>query len=138
MLPVYLADMDKRRERDNDIYAEFLSGNWVVNKHPSVPFCAIGADHALEHINRSKKVVGGLIGITLNANACNKFFLIASEMSRLTVDAEEMVGGIASTTKHLHALSQSTLTKQEHNIDLLKVTICRLTNPFVAVCDSST
>ena len=27
MIPVYLADMDKWRERDNDIHAEFLSGN---------------------------------------------------------------------------------------------------------------
>ena len=137
MIPVYLADMDKGRERDNDIYVEFLSGNWVVNKNPSVPFCVIGADHALEHINRSMKVVGGRTGITLNANARNKFFLTAPEMSRLTVDAEEMVGGIASTTKHHHASSQSILTKQEHNIDALKVTICRVTNPFVADCDGT-
>ena len=27
MIPVYLADMDKLRERDNDIYADILSGN---------------------------------------------------------------------------------------------------------------
>ena len=45
MIPVYLADMDKLRQRDNDIYAEFLSGNWDVNKIPSVPFCVLGADH---------------------------------------------------------------------------------------------
>ena len=69
--------------------------------------------------NRSMKVVGGLTGITLNANARNKFFFTAPEMSRLTVDAEKMVGSIASTTKHHHALSQSILTKQEHNIDAL-------------------
>ena len=49
MIPVYLAGMDKLRERDNDIYAEFLFGNWVVNKNPSVPFCAIGANHADTH-----------------------------------------------------------------------------------------
>ena len=67
--------MDKLRERDNDIYAEFLSGNWVVNKNASVPFCAIGAGHALEHINCSMKVVG-LTGITLNANARNYFHML--------------------------------------------------------------
>ena len=48
-----------------------------------------------------------------------------------------MVGGIASTTKHHHTLSQSILTKQEHNIDALKVTICRFTSPFVADCDGT-
>ena len=101
-----------------------------------MPFCAIEADHALEHINRSMKVVGGLTGITVNANARNKFVLTTSEISRLT-DAEEMVGGIASTTKHHHALSQSILTKQEHNIDALKVTIYRFTNPLVADYDGT-
>ena len=48
-----------------------------------------------------------------------------------------MVGGIASTTKYHHALSQSILTKQEHNIDALKVMICRFTNAFVADCDGT-
>ena len=48
-----------------------------------------------------------------------------------------MVDGILNTTKHHHALSQSILTKQEHNIDALKVTICRFTNPFVADCDGT-
>ena len=76
MIPVYLADMDKLRERDNDIHAEFLSGNWVVNKNPSVSFCAIEADHALEHINRSMKIVVVLTGITLNANARNYFHML--------------------------------------------------------------
>ena len=76
MIPVYLADMDKLRERDNNIYAKFLSGNWVVDKNPSVPFCAIGADHALEHINYSMNVVGGLTGITLNATARNYFHML--------------------------------------------------------------
>ena len=137
MIPFYLANVEKLRESDDDIYAEFLSRIWDVNNNPSVSFCAIGADYALEHINRSMRVVGGLIGITLNANARNKFFLTAPEMSRLTVDAEDMVDGIASTTKHHHALSQSILTKQEHNIDSLKVTICRFTNPFVADCDGT-
>ena len=73
---VYLADMDKLRERDNDIHTEFLSSNWVVNKNPSVSFCAIGADHALEHINSSMKIVGGLTGLTLNANARNYFHML--------------------------------------------------------------
>ena len=48
-------------------------------------------------------------------------------MSRRTVDVEDMVGGIACTTKRHNALSQKILTKQEHNIDALKVTICRFT-----------
>jgi len=55
----------------------FKGGNWVVNKNPCVPFCAIGPDHALERLNRSVKVTGGLVGITLNPSARVKFFLVA-------------------------------------------------------------
>ena len=74
MVPLYLAEMDSLPATDPDVFAEFLSGNWVVNKNSNIPFCALGADHALEHVNRSMKVQGGLVGITLNQTARNKFF----------------------------------------------------------------
>ena len=64
VIPLYLAEMKSLKETDLEIYNEFMEGNWVVNKNSDVPFCALGADHALEHINRSMKVTGGLVGIT--------------------------------------------------------------------------
>ena len=73
MMPLYLAEMDSLKTTDPDILQEFLQGNWVVNKNEEVPFCAIGADHSLEHINRAMKVSGGLVGITLNASARTNF-----------------------------------------------------------------
>ena len=58
MMPVYLSDMEKLTDSEATIYAEFLQGNWIVNKN-SLPFCAIEADHALEHINCVMKVSEG-------------------------------------------------------------------------------
>ena len=55
-------------------------------------FCAIGADNALEHQNRSMKVSRGLVGITLNESARTKFFLIAPELARLAEEAKSMAG----------------------------------------------
>ena len=69
MIPLYLAEMEELPRTDPEIYSEFLSGNWVVNKNQVVPFCAIGADHGREQVNRSMKVTGGLVGITLNQAA---------------------------------------------------------------------
>ena len=69
MIPLYLAEMKALPLNDPDVYREFLDGNWVVNKNQSVPFCGLGADNGLEHINRSMKVSGGLVGITLNPSA---------------------------------------------------------------------
>ena len=63
MIQLCLAEMNCLPKTDPDVYGEFLSGNWVVNKNSSVPFCALGVDHGLEHVNRSMKVNGGLVGI---------------------------------------------------------------------------
>ena len=97
MIPVYLADMQQVKEVDGVIHDQFMEGNWVVNKNPVVPFCAVGADHALEHINRSMKVSGGLVGITLNPSARTKFFLISPEMARLAGKAQ-LMAGLSPTT----------------------------------------
>ena len=81
MIPLYLAKMKSLKTTDPDIEAEFQNGNWVINKNEMVPFCALGADNALEHVNRSMKVSGGLVGITLNPSARAKFFLISPELA---------------------------------------------------------
>ena len=92
MIPLYLAEMKALPLNDPDVYREFLDGNWVVNKNQSVPFCGLGADNGLEHINRSMKVSGRLVGITLNPSARAKFFLIAPELARLAEQAKDMQG----------------------------------------------
>ena len=74
MIPVYLARIASLNDINPRLYEEFTNENWVVNKTQPVPFCAVGGDNALEHLNRSMKVSGGLVGFTLNANARTKFF----------------------------------------------------------------
>ena len=74
------------------------------------------ADHALEQINRSMKVAGGLVGITLNPAARIKFFLIAPELARLSEEAKLLAGMSSPTQMHHHGLSSSVLTRQEKNI----------------------
>ena len=130
MIPLYLAEMKSLKETDLEIYNEFMEGNWVVNKNPDVPFCALGADHALEHINRSMKVTGGLVGNTLNPSARTKFFLIAPELARLAEEAQEMAGLSSKTPKRHHALSAATLTHQEKALEDLITTFRPFTNPF--------
>lgn len=103
---MYLAEMASLETSDPEIYQEFVNGNWVVNKNEKVPFCAVGADNALEHINRSMKVSGGLVGITLNESARTKFFLIAPELARLAEEAKCMAGLSQETPRQHHIASQ--------------------------------
>ena len=69
--------------------SEFSKGNQIINKN-TIPFYAIGSDHALEQINRWIKVPGGLVGITQNENARNGFFLNSADLVRSTEEAKEM------------------------------------------------
>ena len=132
MIPVYLAEMHMLEESDPEIYEEFQRGNWVVNKNPCVLFCSLGADNALEHVNRSMKVSGGLVGITLNPNTCSNYFLIVPELARLAEKAKEMSGMSAcKTEKHYHSLSTAVRARQEKNIEQLATSFRDFTKPFL-------
>ena len=132
MIPVYLAEMHMLEESDPEIYEEFQRGNWVVNKNPCVLFCSLGADNALEHVNRPMKVSGGLVGITLNPNARSNYFLIVPELARLAEKAKEMSGMSAcKTEKHYHSLSTAVRARQEKNIEQLATSFRDFTKPFL-------
>ena len=112
------------------IYQEFIDGNFTVNKN-KIPFCAVGVDHALEHINHVMKVAGGLVGTTQNASARERFFLTAPELSRLSEEAHEMSGSLTATRKQHHDLSRVVWTRQEENILKLKNVIVSFMNPMM-------
>ena len=130
MIPLYLAEMKSLKTTDPDIEAEFQNGNWVVNKNALVPFCSLGADNALEHVNRSMKVSGGLVGITLNPSARAKFFLISPELARLAEEANDMAGVSTKLQDQHHNLTAAVLSREEKNISKLTTTIASFTNPF--------
>jgi len=90
---------------DPDIHQEFMSGNFAVNKN-RIQFCAIGVDHALEHINRIMKVTRGLVGITQNASARVRFFLTGPELSRLMGEVRVMAGSPTAIRKEHHECAQ--------------------------------
>ena len=96
-----------------------------------VPFCAVGPDNALEHVNHSMKVSGGLVGITLNPNIRKKYFLIAPELARLAEQAKQMASSSSMTSKHHHALATGVRLLQEKNIAQLTIAIWGFKNPFL-------
>ena len=130
MIPPYLAEMEELPRTDPEIYSEFLSGNWVVNKNQVVPFCAIGADHGLEQVNRSMKVTGGLVGITLNQAARTKFFLIAPEMANLANQAKNMAAVASKSHTRHHSDTLAVLSREDKNVQMLTETIEKFSNPF--------
>ena len=130
MIPVYLAEMEIMKDPDPEIYQEFQNGNWVVNKNAKVAFCAVGADNALEHVSRSMKVSGGLIGITLNPTARTKYFVIAPELARLAEEAKLMAGTSSKAQTSHHNLTTAVRLREERNVQQLTASIQRFTDPF--------
>lgn len=130
MIPVYLAEMEIVKETDPEIYQEFQNDNWVVNKNAKVAFCAVGADNALEHVNRSLKVSGGLIGITLNPTARTKYSLIAPELARLAEQAKLIAGTSSKTQTSHYKLTTAVKLREERNVQQLTASIQRFTNLF--------
>lgn len=118
MIPLHLAEMNSLPTTDPDIYGEFLSGDWEVNKNSTVH----GTDHGLEHVNRSMKVSGGLVGITLKEAARTKFFLIASEMANLIGQAKEMAGVASKIQTRHHNHTQAVASRKDKNIKALMET----------------
>ena len=102
----------------------------MVNKNEKVAFCAVAADSALEHVNRSMKVSGRLIGITLNPSARMKYFLIAPELARLAEEAKLMAGTSSKTQTSHHNLTTVVRLREERNVQQLTASIQRFTNPF--------
>ena len=123
MIPLYLAEMGALSNTDPEIYAEFNDGNWVVNKTPCIPFCAMGPDNALQHLNRSMKVTVGLVGITVNPSACAKFFLIAPELARLANQAKDMAGVTHEIRGKHHNPTAAVVSREEKNLTKLSNTI---------------
>lgn len=62
------------------------------------------------------KVSVGLVEITLNESARAKFFLIAPELARLTVEARAMAGLVLERAHH-HELNSAVLTHEDNSIN---------------------
>ena len=96
---------------------DFCTLTYLVNIN-TIPFCTIGPDRALEQINRWMKVTGGLVGITLNKNARNRFILISADVVWLTEEAKEMTRDSEAARKRHHELFFG--YSEKANIECLK------------------
>ena len=130
MVPLYLAQMHRLKIDDPDIHHEFMQGNFCVNKN-EIPFCAIGPDHAIEHVNKLMKIRGGLKGLTQQPAAMARWFLVAPKLSRLAgTQAEHMVAvKRTSSSSHHHDLSDSVTNRYNENVQKLK-DVLKVSDPF--------
>ena len=122
LTPVYLKEMLTLNSEDRDTWNFFEAGNFSVNKN-SVPFCAIGVDHAMEQENKSMKIAGGITGLTLNQTALDRFVLTAPQISQIVGEFfENNCIGRTVNKKH-HQLIGSTNQRITKNVETLRSTM---------------
>ena len=75
-------------------------------------------------------VSGGLIGITQNKIARNKFFLVSPEMAQLAAEAENMAGLSTNQSRRHHEDSPAILKSHKSNVQKLADMLSSYTNLF--------
>jgi len=88
--PVYLSDMKMLENTAPDVYSAFLAGNFVVQRSKR-PFSSVPVDQATEWINRMCKISNGIIGITRNDTARDRFCLTWCERSEIALDTKRLL-----------------------------------------------
>ena len=74
-----------------EVYAEFMNANFVV-KRSKRRFNQVPADEATEWISKTCKMQNGIIGITRNDQARDRFCVTWSERSQISEDTRHLFG----------------------------------------------
>ena len=132
LLPIYIATMQETQKKDPYIWEEFMQGNFCVTKG-AVGFTSIAPDHGIEHENRKLKVTGGIVGITQNEKALDRYFLIASEVAKLVDEFEQQYGMNSDVCiKQHHEVTGGKLAWVTKNAAKLKQVIVDHGDPFLS------
>ena len=89
--PVYLAEMKGLETSHQELYEEFMNGNFVVKKRDG-KFNQVPIDQATEWQNKICKISNGIIGITRNDTARDKFCITWAERSFISHSTKVMLG----------------------------------------------
>ena len=88
---VFIADMEHLAQTAPRVYQGFLDGDFVA-KEAKHTFNEMPFDLCLEHINKTGKVAGGLVGITRNETARNRWSITYNERASLAQDTRSLFG----------------------------------------------
>jgi putative cell wall-binding protein len=122
--------MHDLRTNHPETWKELKECNIVVTKN-NIPFVSIGADHACEHLHELMKMHSGLVGISNNAIARQRFFMVTPELSNVAQEFKCQFNLELDKLREHHDLWSSAVKKEHDVIDKIKATILKHGNPVV-------
>ena len=115
----YIARVDNTRNTDQDMCNKFEVGGFAL-KANSIPFTGIGVDQGQEFLNKILKGEDGLRGLTNRPAALLQFFLSSSELGRLALETEEVIGlNPSSKRPHHHHLTSAKFRQRQKSVEVL-------------------
>ena len=118
LTPLYLATMTEFEIKDENSW-RYLESNYSIAKSP-IPFIAIGSDHAMEQENKTMKVLGGIIGLTQQREALNRFCLTVPIFSSLAEEFLERNNISNYDRQHNYQLTGSACERIHTNVNKLE------------------
>ena len=131
LLPLYLAIMQLIKKTVPKLWKEFETGNFCVSKS-DVKFTSIAPDHGIEQENKKLKVSGGIVGITLEEQALQRFFLAAPVLSAYSKKFESKFMESRKTFSKHHDLQGNKPKRVKCNIQSLCRVITEHGDPFTS------
>ena len=134
--PVYIADMHRLQETAPDVHQEFMNGNHPVKRSKN-KFNQVWSDMALEQsVNRDSKTKGGIVGITLQKNALDRWFLTAHVRAAVTSAIKEICS-ISNDDEQVSELNHKEIGKKrrcrdERDVQSMLMTVVEeMVNPLM-------
>jgi hypothetical protein len=126
-LSVHVRDMHELPNTNPKIYAEFQKGKFTVHKSGNV-FSAMPIDQAHEQLNAVVKGDGGIIGLTANDSALDRWVVSGPEVAGLLAEFESH--SAAPTNGHHHEAQPAVQLAFANDVQKLVNTLLEMSNPF--------
>lgn len=104
-----------------EVHAEFMKRNFVVS------FNQVPTDQATKWMNKTCKMHNGIIGITRNDQARDKFCITYTECSHISHDTRHLLDLEDDEEETTFVLSDSFPSQVKHDIDDVKKLVTQLT-----------
>ena len=95
-------------------------------------FTSIAPDQGIEQENRTLEVIGGIVGITWNEKALDKFFLVAPKLSNLLHEFAEYGSDSNDKITQHHKITGRKLSRMMKNARKLTDVFREHGDPFMA------
>lgn len=130
-ITAYLKEMKDLPNTHPYVHEQLSSGQFATQRSTHYGFSGTAHDQTIEQtINREVKSAGGLIGITLNKNAVQKWILSQGERAAILSQCERMVG-LEKDELTRKDLLEGTKKRQQMHVETAIETVAELAiNPF--------